>query len=59
MQDNKTPINKQGERHGYWEVYRNNGTLAYQRNYINGNLLGYSVNYLQYGKITSLMYHAR
>jgi hypothetical protein len=42
MQDNDiTPRNKQGERHGYWEKYRTNKTLWYKSNYINGVWYGY------------------
>ena len=35
------PINKDGQRHGYWEVYWSNGMLWYKGNYINGKREGY------------------
>jgi antitoxin component YwqK of YwqJK toxin-antitoxin module len=29
-------INSQGQKHGYWEEYFNNGQLRYKGNFING-----------------------
>lgn len=40
MQD-KRPFNEQGQRHGYWEVYFNDGTLAYKGTFINGKRYGF------------------
>ena len=40
MQDRKS-FNENGTAHGYWEVYHDNETIWYKRNYINGVLFGY------------------
>jgi hypothetical protein len=37
----KTPINANGQRNGYWEKYRSDKTLWYKCNYINGVWHGY------------------
>jgi antitoxin component YwqK of YwqJK toxin-antitoxin module len=34
MKENKSPKNKQGQRHGYWEIYFSNGQLYFRGNYI-------------------------
>lgn len=44
MQDNCiqiTPENEQGQKHGYWEVYRKDGSLWYIENHIHGKKVGY------------------
>jgi antitoxin component YwqK of YwqJK toxin-antitoxin module len=36
MKQDKTPRNKQGQRHGYWEKYYSNSQLFFKGNFING-----------------------
>ena len=38
--ENITPRNSKRDRHGYWEVYKHNGTLWYKGNYNNGKKYG-------------------
>ena len=48
MNENKniTPYNNKQQRHGYWEVYVNNGDkLWYKRYYLNDKLSSYSEYY--------------
>jgi hypothetical protein len=40
MQD-KRPKNEKGQRHGHWEMYRDDGSVWYICNYINGFWYGY------------------
>jgi antitoxin component YwqK of YwqJK toxin-antitoxin module len=51
MKQNKTPRNKQGHPHGYWEFYYLNGQLCYKGNYINGKLDGYWEEYWSDGQL--------
>jgi antitoxin component YwqK of YwqJK toxin-antitoxin module len=51
MKQNKTPINNQGQQHGYWESYHPNGQLCYKGNYINGKLDGYWEEYWSDGQL--------
>ena len=44
------PRNKDGQRHGYWEVYWD-GTLWYKGNHINGQQDGYWEMYYSDGVI--------
>ena len=62
MQDrkkDKTPKNKQYQKHGYWERYWGNGTLFYKCNYVNGIALGFDETYQLDGTINYMAYHAR
>ena len=36
-----TPLNENGEPHGYWEVYYYYGNLDYKGTYVNGKKHGY------------------
>ena len=36
-----TPRNKKGKKHGYWERYYSNGSIAYKRFYYNDKKVGY------------------
>ena len=38
---NKTPINKLGEKHGHWEWYQKNGDIRLIADYVNDVALGY------------------
>jgi antitoxin component YwqK of YwqJK toxin-antitoxin module len=49
--------NDQGEAHGYWEVYWNNGQLLYKGNYINGKEHGYWEWYYDNGKLNTKIYY--
>jgi antitoxin component YwqK of YwqJK toxin-antitoxin module len=44
--------NSQGQRHGYWEEYFNNGLLYTKGNYQNGQQHGYCKYYNSYGRLT-------
>ena len=50
------PRNKDGQRHGYWEVYWD-GTLWYKGNFINGDYDGYWDRYYSSGKLMDKKYH--
>ena len=52
MQDkSKKPHNDAGERHGYWEWYRVDGTLMYKGEYKNDMSHGYWVWYHDNGHL--------
>jgi len=55
MSNNKNlePFNKKGERHGYWEIYRYNGTMRYKGNYVNSQLHGYFEDYYSNGQLAN------
>jgi antitoxin component YwqK of YwqJK toxin-antitoxin module len=50
MQD-KTPRNKQGQQHGCWETYFDNGQLCYKGLFINNDKFGYHESYFIDGKL--------
>jgi hypothetical protein len=52
----KRPRNKQGSRHGYWEVYTIHGDLWFCGPYVNGERFGY---HLRKGSGTYNNYYAR
>jgi len=54
-----TPLNKNGQEHGYWEEYHYNGNLLYKGNYINGEEDGYWVWYNFDGGIMDKEYYIR
>ena len=56
MKKNIKPKNDKGQRHGYWEVYFDNGELWYKCVYINGELNGFEEWY-SCGKITEKRYY--
>jgi len=39
------PLNDKGQRHGYCEVYYDDGSLLFKSYYINGELSGYDEDY--------------
>ena len=39
MQECKNGYNEQGQKHGYWEFYHENGQLWYKGDYLNGELM--------------------
>ena len=43
---NIMPLNKKGQRHGYWEWYHTNGLVAYKGFYNNGKQVGYDEYHL-------------
>jgi antitoxin component YwqK of YwqJK toxin-antitoxin module len=47
----KNIINDKGQRHGYWEVYYDNGQLYFKGDYVNGQRHGYSEEYHPNGKL--------
>lgn len=47
----KSPRNKQGLCHGYWEIYHKNGNLFYKGNFINNKEEGYWEDYFSNGKL--------
>ena len=59
MQQNKTPYNEQGQSHGYWEIYNDNGTLWIKTNYINGFEFGYEQFQWTNGYEDEYRYYAR
>jgi antitoxin component YwqK of YwqJK toxin-antitoxin module len=52
-----TPYNDQDKRHGYWEVYYENGQLMYKGNYVNGIKHGYWESYHYNGKLINKTYY--
>jgi len=44
-------FNAKGKRHGYWEVYFNNGNLCSKGNYVNGKKHGYWESYYKNGNL--------
>jgi antitoxin component YwqK of YwqJK toxin-antitoxin module len=57
MQDKK-PTNKEGEKHGYWEVYfRSTGTLEFKGLYVNGKAFGKIERYWNSGKLISIIHY--
>jgi antitoxin component YwqK of YwqJK toxin-antitoxin module len=44
-------FDENGERHGYWEQYYDNGQLSYKGNYVNGNKHGYWEDYFYNGQL--------
>jgi antitoxin component YwqK of YwqJK toxin-antitoxin module len=44
-------FDENGERHGYWEEYYDNGQLEYKRNYVNGKQHGYWEWYYSNGQL--------
>ena len=55
----KTPENKQGQKHGYWEIYWGNGMLFYKCHYINGVAIGFDETYEINGALNYKAYYAR
>ena len=49
--ENIKPYNEDGEQHGYWESYYDNGQLSYKGNYVNGNRHGYWESYFSDGQL--------
>ena len=52
-----TPLNEQGEPHGYWEDYYANGQLSSKGNYVNGKEHGYWEWYYSNGQLKSKTYY--
>jgi antitoxin component YwqK of YwqJK toxin-antitoxin module len=50
MQD-KIPHNEQGQPHGYWVTYWDNGKLCHKGLYINSKRNGFHENYWSDGKL--------
>jgi antitoxin component YwqK of YwqJK toxin-antitoxin module len=48
MQDKNT-LNEQGERHGYWEIYHENGQPSFKTVYSNGEICGFYEKYFDDG----------
>ena len=48
---NKTPLNKKGQPHGFWEKYYDNGQLFSKGNFVNGKADGYWETYFYTGKL--------
>jgi antitoxin component YwqK of YwqJK toxin-antitoxin module len=48
MQDRNT-LNEQGERHGYWEIYHENGQISFKTLYSNGKICGPYEKYFDNG----------
>jgi antitoxin component YwqK of YwqJK toxin-antitoxin module len=44
-------FDENGKRHGYWEIYHDNGELAYKANYVNGKEHGYWEEYCSNGQL--------
>ena len=49
--------NKQGQRHGLYELYDSNGKLSYKRNYVNGQKHGLCEEYHSNGNIEEIEYN--
>ena len=46
--------NEQGQKHGPWEKYWNNGELMYKKNYLNGKLHGPWEKYYRNGELDEI-----
>ena len=55
---NKIPTNEKGQPHGYWEVYYENGNLAYKGHHINGKRNGSWEFYKPDGELTTQIFYA-
>ncbi len=53
MQD-KHSYNKQGQRHGHWETYYDNGQLKFIGDYDNGKEIGIHKNFYENGVIDDI-----
>ena len=53
---NKRPRNKEGQRHGLWELYYPSGQLYFRGNYINGKRDGLWEWYYESGKLDNQEY---
>ena len=51
MQD-KRPLNKQNQAHGYWEVYYSNGILHFKGLFVNSIVCGPYESYSEDGSLT-------
>lgn len=51
MKESKMVFNENGEFHGYWEVYWDNGNLFYKGIYIHGERHGYWELYYDNGEL--------
>jgi antitoxin component YwqK of YwqJK toxin-antitoxin module len=49
--------NDKGQRHGYWEYYYDNGSLAYQVKFLNGQLSGYLEWLYPDGSLRAKVFH--
>jgi len=56
MTKNITPHNDKKQKHGYWEVYKSNGSIAYKGFYINNIETGYE-EYTYYDGTYEISYH--
>jgi antitoxin component YwqK of YwqJK toxin-antitoxin module len=54
---NIKPINENGNRHGYWEYYYDNGNLCSKGNYVDGKEQGYWEKYHSNGKLNQIIYY--
>jgi hypothetical protein len=54
-----TPLNKKGQRHGYWETYwsDDDDDVCYKCFYHNGKLVGYDEDYWDIGELVKKGYH--
>jgi len=57
MKKNIKPKNDKGQRHGYWEVYFDNGELWYKCVYINGVINGFEGFYNYVGILRRKNYY--
>jgi hypothetical protein len=56
MKKDITPLNEKKQRHGYWELYSDDGKIWFKRFYVNGQKIGYG-ECLTYGNNISLKFH--
>lgn len=54
MQTNFSPCNKEGQRHGLWEIYFDNGQLDCKGEFVNGVANGLHESYWEDGSIFSM-----
>jgi uncharacterized protein len=52
-----TPYNEQGQPHGYWESYYDDGQLEYKGNYVNDKRHGYWEDYWSNGQLRDKRYY--
>jgi antitoxin component YwqK of YwqJK toxin-antitoxin module len=53
-----TSYNKEGQRHGYWELYFSTGNIACKGHYHNNERIGYWEWYTFYGELQLQIFHS-
>jgi antitoxin component YwqK of YwqJK toxin-antitoxin module len=53
-----TSYNKEGQRHGYWELYFSTGNIACKGHYHNNERIGYWEWYSFYGELYQQVFYS-